>query len=513
MLLVALAGCTSTTRPDNGIVGGLPAVPVFVPPPAQAALPAVPTSSPEAKPNEKPTGPLTLDRVLSSVDTHFPLLLAVQQERVIADGQALTAEGQFDTTLRSRGFQQAGTFPSSRFDIGVEQPTAINGINLFSGYRVGVGDFPVYYGDRQTADGGELRAGVSVPLLRDAAIDRRRAAARQAAIARSLAEPQVQRARIDHFLAAARSYWTWVAAAEQVVVAQDLLRIATVRQEGLEELTRAGQGQEFVEIDNRRLVAERKGAVATAERAYQAAALDLSQYLRDTNGDPQVPPPESAPTFQTERTDDVPSAAELPALVETAGGLRPELLRLALQKERLAVDIKLAENQTLPGLNLTLAGAQDVGNGKRTTGSSALDRSNLEAGVQLEVPLQRRDPQGRLLTARGQMSQLVFQEEFARNRIQIEIQDALSNLDRVRVRIEQAREEQQVAERVVDLERTRQKKGGTDLLVLNLRELQAATARARVVDAVAEFRRARAALRAALGQDAQPVPAPNSRRS
>ncbi len=510
--MTTLAGCTSTTRPDNGIRGGLPAVPVFVPPPVPAALPAVPVSSPAPKPREEPAGPLTLDRVLNSVDAHFPLLLAMQQERVIADGQALTAEGQFDTTLRSRGFQQAGTFPNTRFDVGVEQPTAVNGINLFSGYRLGMGDFPVYYGDRQTADGGELRAGVTVPLLRDAAVDRRRATARQAAVTRSLAEPQVQRARIDYFLAAARSYWTWVAAAEQAVVAGDLLRLATARQEGLKEQFQRGAQQEFVVFDNEREVRAREGAVAAAERAYQAAALDLSQYLRDADGDPQVPPPEAAPTFRAERTDDVPDAAQLPALVETAGGRRPELLRLALQKERLAVDIKLAENQTLPGLNLTLAGAQDVGNGKRTTGSSALDRSNLEAGVQFEVPLQRRDPQGRLLAARGQMAQLVFQEEFARNRIQIEIQDALSNLDRTRVRIEKATQERDLAEKVADLERTRFQKGQSDILQLNLREVAAATARLRVVESVAEYRRARAALRAALGLDGRPEPEAGSRR-
>jgi outer membrane protein TolC len=511
--LIAAVGCTSADRPDNGIRGGLPQIPVFVHAQPSTSLPVPPDAKPqEAKKDEPktdavppapPGGVLTLEQVLASVDAQFPLLLATVLDRDVADGQVLTAEGQFDTTLRSRAVQQAGTFPNTRYDIGVEQPTAVNGINLFSGYRVGVGDYPVYYGDRQTADGGELRAGILLPLLRDAAVDRRRATARQAAVTRLLAEPGIQRARIDYHLAAARAYWNWVAAAEQVRVAQDLLRLAAVRQSAFDKQFKEGQREEFSVIDNRRLVAEREGEVARTERVYQAAALDLSQYVRDANGDPVVPPASAAPTDQPERTDDVPDASQLPSLVEAAGRQRPELLRLALQKERLAVDIKLAENQTLPGLNLTLAGAQDMGNGKRTTGSSALDRSNLEAGVQFEVPLQRRDPLGRLATAKAQMAQLVRQEQFARDRIQIEIQDALANLDRTRVRIEKAREELTVAERVAKLELTRFEEGQTNLLEFNIRELTAAGARSKVVDAVAEFRRARAALRAAVGDDAR----------
>jgi outer membrane protein TolC len=515
----AFVGCNSVQRPDNGILGGLPPVPTFVPAPPPTTLPAPPEArlpedarkdgdkkdepKKEGGPAIPPGVPLTLDRVLESVNTHFPLLLATQQERPIADGQVLAAEGQFDTVIRSRLSQNAGTFPVGRFDFGVDQPTAVRGINLFSGYRLGDGAFPGYNGGQETADGGELRAGIAVPLLRDAAIDRRRATARQAAILRSLAEPQVQRARIDFFLAAARAYWTWVAAAEQVVIARDLLRIATVRQRGLDEQVNAGAQQEFNAIDNRRLVADREGVLAAAELTYQRAALELSQYVRDADGDLVVPPVDCAPLFLTERTDDVPAAAQLPDLVQTAGQLRPELQRLAFQKEQQAVEIKLAENQTLPGLSLTLAGSQDIGRGKQATGSSALERSALEGGVQFDVPLQRRDPQGRLLTARGRMSQLVFQEQFARDRIQIEIQDALANLDRTRVRIQKAIEEQKVAERILDLERTRQREGQTDLLILNIRELTAAQARVRVVESVADFRRARAALRAALGQDAQ----------
>jgi len=142
---------------------------------------------------------LELAEVLQSVEQAFPLLLAAEQERSIASGRRLSAEGAFDLNLRTRGVHQDGTFPSDRLDFVAEQPTPWCGASFYSGYRFGFGDFPVYYGDRKTADGGEFRAGVVLPLLRDGPIDRKRASLRQAQMGEPLADALVERSRIDYF--------------------------------------------------------------------------------------------------------------------------------------------------------------------------------------------------------------------------------------------------------------------------------------------------------------------------
>lgn len=542
LALLLVAGCTSLTHPTNGI-HGLPPVPLLPPAPVPNELPQIPEKTSELGPprkleglektspateppkgKEKETEPggddqlalaapfahdrgrgadLQLEQVLDSVARHFPLLLAVQEERAIAEGQRLAAEGAFDTNLRARLSQQGGTFPNTRFDAGIEQATPIQGISFFSGYRFGQDEFPVYYGDRLTADGGEFRAGLTVPLLRDAAIDRRRAAARQAAIQRALAEPAVQRARIDYFRAAARAYWSWVAAAEQVHLAQDLLRIARERQRGLETQFKKGQISEFLVVDNRRAVVEREGILVAAERRFQQGALELSLYYRDEAGNPIVPAGAAIPQGLADQTAEAPDLTQLETLVELAAQWRPELERFALQKERLAVERRLAENQLLPGLNASVFGSQDVGKGKKGTGTSALERSVIEGALTLDVPLQRREAAGRLAIVRAQMTQLLRQEQFARDQITFDVQDALSNLDRGRERIEKARQERTIAERVATMETERFLKGQSSLLEVNLRELSAAGALGRVIDAVADFRRAQADLRAALGQDAR----------
>ena len=193
--------------------------------------------------------------------------------------------------------------------------------------------------------------------------------------------------------------------------------------------------------------------------------------------------------------------------IELAWSLRPELARFALLKERAAVDLALAENQTLPALNAAVAGAQDVGLGKKAVGQFALDRSVIEGSLVLEVPLQRREALGRVQAARATIAQLSAQERFARDQIGTDVQDARSNIERSRERLDRARQEQQVARRVADLERERFTRGQSNLLEVNLRELAAAAADAKVIDMLADCFRAEADLRAALGLDSQIGPA------
>lgn len=92
-----------------------------------------------------------------------------------------------------------------------------------------------------------------------------------------------------------------------------------------------------------------------------------------------------------------------------------------------------------------------------------------------------------------------------RDQISVEVQDAISNLDKTHQRLAKAREEKQVAQRVADLERDRFSKGQGTLLEVNLRELAAAAAQAKVIDTLAEFYRAQADLEAAIGVRAKTV--------
>ena len=470
-----------------------------------AALPAAGLPGPPVVTARPATGTLGLRDVLVSVEEHFPLLYAVEQERAVASGQRLSAEGQFDNVLRARASEQTGTFANGRVDVGVEQPLTAGGVTTFAGWRLGGGNFPIYYGDRKTADGGEFRAGVTVPLLQNRDIDPRRARLRAAQITEQLADPVVRRARLDFHRNAAQAYWVWEAAGAQYRVAAELAALASTRQEVIDVRKKREQISELLPAQNRRAVASRQEAQLAAERQVQQAALRLSLFLRGPEGDPIVPPADTLIPDFLALEPTAPDATQLQADVTGALGRRPELARFQLEKGRRAVELKLATNQELPTLNVFAGVSQDAGFAKKTftgDGPFTTDRTAAEVGANLEVPLPRRDARGRVRTAQAQLAQLLAQERYARDEVVTQVQDAASELTLTYARLGRARDEQREAKKVLDIETVRFANQETSLFELNLQEVAAAEARGRVVAALGQYFAAVANYQAALGLDA-----------
>ncbi len=506
LALLNAAGCASQRGPlpPDAFVRAPLAPPQLAPPPPAAPLPA-PPAAPSTTAARPLKGPLSLRDVLTSVEEHFPLLYAVEQERAIASGQRLSAEGQFDTVLRARASEQAGTFSNGRVDVGVETPLTTGGVTTFAGWRLGGGNFPIYNGDRKTADGGEFRAGVTVPLLQNRDTDPRRARLRAAQIQEQLADPVVGRARLDVQRNAAQAYWVWQAAGAQYRVAAELATLASTRQEVIDVRKKREQISELLPAQNRRSVASRQEAGLAAERQVQQAALRLSLFLRGPEGDPIVPAADTLIADFLALEPPAPDPKQLQADVTGALARRPELARFQLEKERRAVELKLATNQELPTLNVFAGVSQDAGFAKKTLtgdGPFTTDRTAAEAGASFEVPLPRRDARGRVRTAQAQLAQLLAQERFARDEVVTQVQDAVSELTLTYARLGRARDEQREAKKVLDIETVRFANEETSLFELNLQEVAAAEARTRVVASLGQYLAAVANYQAALGINA-----------
>jgi cobalt-zinc-cadmium efflux system outer membrane protein len=497
-LALLMAGCAATRSPlpDRAQIRETLSVPVVPAAPAPDRLPDAPPILTDA------SRPLSLDDVINQLSASFPLILAIEQERGIAAGQKLTAEGSFDTILRARAVDQSGTFSNGRVDLLAEQPILGNGGSVFAGWRVGDGNFPIYYGDRKTADGGEFRTGVVLPLARDRTIDRRRVALRQAQIQEQLADPTIRRARLDYARAAALAYWSWVAAGEQYRIARELLALARDRQGFVDERFKLGADPETLPVLNKRLTASREESLLSAERGLQSAAFRLSLFLRDPAGNPTVPAATQLPAGILDKMPAEPRRNQLADDVVVALRNRPEIERFQLLKERAATDLALARNRTRPGVNAFAAAAQDVGFSKKTAGGSgpfATDRTTAEFGVTFELEAQRRDALGRLRAAEALLAQLAAQERFARDEIAVQIQDATSEIVLTYKRLERAREEYRQAARVRELETESFRLGRTSLVDLNLQEIATAEAQLKIAVTAGAYYRAIAEYLAALG--------------
>ena len=442
-------------------------------------------------------GALGLEEVLYSVERNYPLLRAIEQERAIAGGRLVTSMGAFDFNLAAGADGQDGTYNNFRPNLGVSQALPYAGLGTFAGYRVGDGDFTTYNLGQKTADGGEFRAGITIPLLRDRVIDRPRANVQLAQIDRQIAEPVIERQRLDFQRAAARTYWNWVGAGQRLNVVENLVELAVDRDAQLKKRVEAGPTANIERIDNQQNIALRNGVLVQAQRGFQQAAIDLSLFLRDSEGSPTLAGPDRLQDFPEVQPVDL---TTFDVSLQTALNQRPEPRRLRLQREKAEVDLRLASNQWLPSLNAVVAGSQDVGVGNSSlSGPNGLDRSVLSASVALQLPVQRREARGRVMVAQAQLAQIEQQLRHAEDLVRAEVQDTFSALERAFEFYQQARSRVELARMVARAEREQLRLGRSDVLRVTLREQAAFDAEIVEIGAQQDYFRAIADFQAAVG--------------
>lgn len=436
---------------------------------------------------------LSLKEVLDSVRQHFPLVLAAEEERAIAGGQVTTALGEFDVSWKSRvAVVSPGYYDRQVVDSLIQKPTSLQGIDLYGGYRLGRGDFAVYDGKAQTADAGEARLGIQMPLLRNREIDGRRAGLKVAEEGLGIADQDVRAKRIDAVYQASMAYWRWVGAGKKREIVSRLLEVARDRDRGLKGRMALGDIAEFEWKDNLRGVLQRENQLQAAERAMVQTGLELSLYYRGRDGQVVQPSRTRLP-----REVAFPANGTRPGLEQLerqALANRPELQRMVHERKQAEVQDLHARNQTLPALDLMLEVSKDAGQTDATRAPT-----ELVSGFQLEVPLQRRQAQGRSEVAQAKMRKLDREIEYLKQKIVTEIQDADSALTIARQQVEIVARELEYAEQLEEGERIRFNAGESTIFMVNLREQATADAALRQIDTLIYAHTAEAMLQATLG--------------
>lgn len=441
------------------------------------------------------TGPLLLDEVTTSVYYAYPGLEAALREMEIAAGKEQAAHGEFDLKLKA-GSQSdpLGFYQTYKNAVKVEQ-ALWHGGGFYGQYRLGRGNYPTWDG-LETNDGGEFKVGVLRPLLQNSAIDQRRADIFQATLRRQQVEPAVHALLLELVRDAADAYWSWVAAGRSYDVQRTLLRVTIDRNNVYEGRVAAGDLPRIELVQNQRLIASREAKLVEAERKLQSTAIKLSLYLRDEAGQPLVP---SSALLPTSFPDPPPVVSDDEATVIAASlANRPELREIDIVRQQVEVDLAQAENLLLPDLTATLDAAQDVG---APTPKGDKTPFQLSAGLYFDVPLERNKAQGKLRESRGKLAQLAAKRRLVENKVAIEVQDARSALATSHERVLRARENTQLAWELVTAERDRFQGQDSDLLRVAIQETAAIEAALTEIEALADYYKAEAALRAATAVD------------
>lgn len=446
---------------------------------------------------------IELEDVINSVYQSYPLLEAALYSRDVASGERLETLGEFDRKLKA-GTENGpmGYYKTYRQHIGVIQPLYQGG-EVFAGYRVGRGSFQPWYLERQTNEGGEFKAGFSVPLSRNRDIDARRAALWRSTFGVQAVEPDIQAQLISFVQEGTYAYWDWVAAGAKLVIADRILKLAEERTDRIRSQVENGFLDPPELTDNLRLVAERSGRRAFAERKLQQTAVKLSLYLRDANGAPMIPGPELLPPFpELEAVDAERVAFDAQLALEQ----RPEIEAINLLQRQLDIDHSEAQNDTLPSVDLIMAASQDVG--YPTSPKNDKGPFELDALLLMEVPLERRKARGKMQSVSGKISQLSAKRKLTEEKIVAEVEFAYAGLIGAYKQAQQAEQAVDYAEDLARRERRNFEEGLSDLLKVTLREQYAVESAEKAVDAKLLYFQEQADYRAALAEDRVPEPIP-----
>lgn len=420
---------------------------------------------------------LTLEQVLAQSARAMPALLVADARVAAARGELLAAEGRFDrrfeldTDSWVRGYYD-GLAADARFSA----PIANLGADVYAGYRVAGGAFPVYQDERITQSGGEFSAGVNVPLLRGRATDSRRQGVLDARLGVAGADAVRSQARLEVQHAAAISYWRWLASGLRLAVYRALNDQAEARDRAFRERLRQGSVARIDVVENARALLRRRELVRQAELELELDARGLSLYLRDASGRPVVPGPEQlAPRFP-----DVSLMRFAPAGDGLARALaaRPELRRLAIGAQRARARERLAGNEMLPSVDLGVKLSQDLG-----TDTLTRDEFEWVAALEVSVPVERRQARGRRASARAELDRIEWERRLLEDRIGIEYAQIRARLEAAAAIAALAEQEADLANQLEVAERQRFDEGASTFFLVNQREQVAADARLRVLDA------------------------------
>lgn len=402
------------------------------------------------------TQKLSLMKVLQSVDAHYPQVKIARLEVIKANGAFVNAKGHFDPSLEaSTRSQPAGGYINNYGDTQLTIPMLYNGVKLFAGYRNGEGNWPIYYQNYLTNSGGEYRAGLSLPLLRDRLIDKERTGLLSSAQLMLMKEQDAEAIKIKIYQEAIKAYWQWVEAGLQLNAFRQLLHLAQKRQHAIKQQASLGDLPKLAISENLQHIIQREQLLNQGQMIFEQASVNLSLYFRDLKGNPLVP-----------------EARSLPALTSTSYSIEaslkehPGIKKLNHYATMMKLKRNQARNELLPQLDATAYTFKQNGTG----GYPLMIPQAAMVGVSFKFPLLQRQAKGNLIQAESELRQVRVEKKFLYEQLNNELVNILIGINRSRQQVGLLKKELTLAQKVQQGETKKFHQGDSTLFLVNQRE-------------------------------------------
>lgn len=465
------------------------------------AAPSAPFAADAPPPKALPAIPLSLDEVFAWVDRTHPLLKSAGTDRIAARGRLLKAMAAFEPTLVNdtemerfisssspqKGTQMVG-FNDTFIDF--KHPSGIRGI---AGYRQSLGDARIP--DLRINGDNQVLVGASIPLLRGLMVNPESAEMQRSELADPRAEVKIAETRQGLFLAAATQLWDWVSATKYVDIARRAQKVAEDRLKQIEQRAKAGAAAPLDAVEAGQEVQRRKESAIAAQRILEQEGLKISLFLWDRD-QPTIPALDRAPEFPDATAS--PTAEAVYAHKLQARTERPEIREIDIEAKINNIDLALAKNNMLPSLDAEATPARNP--------EKFVLGLGYKFGLELRVPLMQRRGRGEVLEAQGRADRLVLTQKYREQQIVVDVENALSAIERAKERIVAATESLRLARTLEEGERFRFSLGATSVLFVNLRERNTVDSEVQLVRAKADYQKALATYQWAIGAWARSHP-------
>ncbi|HAU1152326.1 TPA: TolC family protein [Legionella pneumophila] len=433
----------------------------------------------------KPSKPLLLDAVLKSVDRSYPQILIARLEIRKAEGDYVNALGKFDPSIDvNTRSQPEGGYINNYADNLFNVPTLYNGLKLFGGYRIGRGDWPIYYQNYLTNSGGEYRAGLSLPLLRDRRIDKERTELFTREETIRMKQQDVAATKIKIYQETIKAYWQWVEAGFQLRTFRHLLNLAKERQNAIIQQAQQGDLPKLAIAENLQLIVQREQLVNQGEMLLAQAGINLSLYYRDANGKPQKPEESQLPTsFSKQSIRPSNSISQLQQ--------HPVLRKLENYSKIVKLKQNLARNELLPNLDATAYTFKQYGTG----GYPLLIPQAAMIGVNFKFPIFQREARGKLISTTSELQQVKTEMKFTYEQLNNQLANLLVAIKIYQQQVVLLNKELNLARQVERGETKRFYEGDSTLFLVNQREQTTAQVKLNWINAEVNLQEARALAR------------------
>ncbi len=420
---------------------------------------------------------LSKSDIIELVNKNFPEIL-IQREKIIqALGKTRASRGSFDPSIEGKlNSVPISGYENNYYDLSLNYPIENTGNTIKAGYRIGRGEWPVYYQNYLTNSYGDTYIGLNMPLLRNKLIDKNRQIILTNELLTEGEKYLLLIKKNEIIVLAVDAYYEWLRASYRIKIATLLLNIAKVRQNAIDKQVSLNDIAKINQIENKRLILKRRSVLVSERQKYTNSINKLNFYIKPgfnlTNTSKKFKM--QAPIISKINSNKI--------HLKKINKFQPYLNYLETKINRSKLAINQSRNEMQPKLDLEL-----YINKQHGKGNLKLEQTSINLGLNYKIPLKLRKAQGQVANQKSQIRSYNLQKQLFIRRLNLTYKNIVNDLKSFKTLHRFRSQEVFYAEKLKDAERLKFKAGDSSLFLVNQREQTVAETQFLVIDSLINY--------------------------